>query len=435
MKLVLLTPGTGSYYCGVCMRDNALARRWIGMGHDAVMLPMYLPLTLDEAPVRSGNDVFFGGINVYLQQKLAWFRRAPQWVDRILNHPALLKWAGSMGGMTGGTLVGELTHSMLQGREGHQARELDKLVEWLRREGRPDAVWLSTALLAGLARPLREALGVPVLCSLQGEDDFLDNLEEPWRSRCWELLGRCAAEIPALVAPSRYFACLMQDRLGLGSAQVRVVPNGIALEDYAAEPGPGPAVPTVGYLARFVEGKGLGLLVDAFIRLKRAGRVPGARLRCAGAMTEADARYVEALQRRLAEAGCLGSVEFLPNLGRGEKVAFLRSLSVFSVPAVYSEAFGLYVLEALAAGVPVAQPRHAAFPEVVEATGGGRLFEPVDAGALATLLEDMLLDPAGTRELGAAGRAAVFQGFGMERLAADYLAVTREMIDLHGGRP
>jgi glycosyltransferase involved in cell wall biosynthesis len=434
MKLVLLTPGTGSYYCGVCMRDNALARRWIQMGHDAVMLPMYLPLTLDEAPAQMGGEVFFGGIAVYLQQKLAWFRNAPPWVDRILNHPVLLRWAGKLGGMTGGSLVGELTFSMLQGRNGYQVRELDKLIDWMRADGKPDAVWLSTALLAGLAAPIREALGVPVLCSLQGEDDFLDHLAAPWRERCWEQLARCAADIPCLIAPSRYFAEVMQTRLGLQAHQVRVVPNGIALEDYEAAPRMAVDCPTVGYLARFVEGKGLGILVEAFIRLKERGRVPRARLRCAGAMTEGDAVYVESLRKRVEEAGCGESVEFLPNLGREEKVEFLRGLTVFSVPAVYSEAFGLYVLEAMAAGVPVVQPRHAAFPEVVEATGGGRLFEPRDVESLAQALEELLLDPGAAQAIGATGRAAVFERYSMERLAGEYLDVTREMIDLQGGR-
>lgn len=434
MKLVLLTPGTGSYYCGVCMRDNALARRWIQMGHDAVMLPMYLPLTLDEEPVQSGTDVFFGGVAVYLQQKLAWFRTAPEWVDRILNHPALLRWAGRLGGMTGGTLVGELTYSMLQGRAGNQARELDKLIDWMRADGKPDAVWLSTALLAGLAAPIREALGVPVLCSLQGEDDFLDHLEPPWRDRCWQMLARQVSDIPCLVAPSRYFAELMRTRLGLRQNQIRVVPNAIALEDYAFRPEPVQEPPVVGYLARLVEGKGLGLLVDAFMILKRRGRVPGVRLRCAGAMTDRDAVYVESLRKRLEESGYGGGAEFLPNLGRDEKVEFLMGLTVFSVPAVYSEAFGLYVLEALAAGVPVVQPRHAAFPEVVEATGGGRLFEAGNAESLAVALEELLLDRAEARRLGAAGRDAVFAKYGMEHLASACLDLTREMIDLHGGR-
>ncbi|MES2569210.1 MAG: glycosyltransferase family 1 protein, partial [Verrucomicrobiota bacterium] len=122
MKIILITPGTGSYYCGVCMRDNALAKELIRQGHDAVMLPMYLPLTLDESSVSAQVPIFYGGINVYLQQKFAFFRNAPRWMDRLLNHSALLKLAGKKSGMTGGAEIGELTHSMLMGEEGKQAR-------------------------------------------------------------------------------------------------------------------------------------------------------------------------------------------------------------------------------------------------------------------------------------------------------------------------
>ncbi|RYD42153.1 MAG: glycosyltransferase family 1 protein, partial [Verrucomicrobiaceae bacterium] len=189
MKLVFLTPGTGSYYCGVCMRDNALAKELIRMGHDAVMLPMYLPLSLDEtAAGGKDQEIFYGGINVYLQQKFPIFRRTPRFVDRWLDASGLLKWVAKFSGMTGGTEIGELTYSMLIGEEGNQVKELDRLIEFLRAE-RPDAVWLSTALLEGLARRIRQDVGVAVFCSLQGEDSFLDTLAEPWRTRCWEALA------------------------------------------------------------------------------------------------------------------------------------------------------------------------------------------------------------------------------------------------------
>ncbi len=429
MRIVLLTPGTGSYYCGVCMRDNALAKELIRQGHDAVMLPMYLPLVLDEDAARGRGEVFYGGINVYLQQKLAFFRHAPRWVDDLLNHPLLLRLAGRFGGMTGGALVGELTHSMLLGEEGRQARELQKLTEWMREHGRPDAVWLSTALLAGLAKPLKEALGVPVLCSLQGEDEFLDHLAPPWRERCWETLAVRSAAVDLFVAPSRYFGELMGRRLRLAEGQVAVVPNAIALRDFEGPEPSGPAVPTIGYLARMIADKGLGILVDAFILLKKRGRFPKARLRCAGAMTAGDEVYVAELQARLAAAGVADEVDFLPNISREEKVAFLRSLNVFSVPATYSEAFGLYLLEALAAGVPVVQPRHAAFPEVVEATGGGVLCDVGSAESLADGIEKMLGDPVAARAMGRAGRDAVFARYGMGNLAGAFLGLTSERID------
>jgi glycosyltransferase involved in cell wall biosynthesis len=426
MKVILLTPGTGSYHCGVCMRDNALARELLTQGHDAMLLPMYLPLTLDEAPAQPETPVFFGGVNVFLQQKFAWFRSAPPWVDRVLNHPALLRWAGRRSGMTGGAEIGELTHSMLLGEEGHQNRELEKLVDWLLAQGRPDAVWLSTALLTGLARRIRQALGVPVLCSLQGEDSFLDGLDQPWRTRCWQTLAARSSDVARFIAPSAYYGQLMRERMGLSPEQVRVIPNGISVDGFEPRQRE-PADPVIGYLARMVEGKGLGLLVDAFILLKKRGRFPQARLRCAGAMTSGDAAYVARLRKKLAAARCGADVEFLPNVTREEKIAFLQGLTLFSVPATYSEAFGLYVLEAMAAGVPVSQPRASAFPEIVLAADCGVLHEPGDPESLADSWEMLLANPAKARDLGRKGRAAVENS--MPAMARAFLQQTAEVID------
>ena len=123
------------------------------------------------------------------------------------------------------------------------------------------------------------------------------------------------------------------------------------------------------------------------------------------------------LRERLQAGGLLGDADFNPNLDRAGKLALLRSLSVFSVPARYGEAFGLYVIEALAAGVPVVQPRVAAFPELIEATGGGVLCAPDDPEALAEAIEGLLLDPARARALGEAGQRAVFERFSAGAMA------------------
>ncbi len=429
MKIILLTPGTGSYHCGVCMRDNALAKELIRKGHDAVMLPMYLPLTLDEAAASPGTPIFFGGVNVYLQQKLALFRHTPRWLDGLLNQGWLLrKVAGSSASQTGGPEIGELTHSMLLGEEGKQAKELEHLIEWLQQHGQPDTIWLSTALLVGLARRLKQVLKIPVIGSLQGEDSFLDSLDEPWRGRCWEALAQRAQEVDAFVAPSHYYADLMSARMRLKSGQWRVIPNGILPNELAPGPEP-PSVPAIGYLARMIAGKGLGAVVDAFILLKNRGRFPQAKLRIAGAMTGSDESYVESLKRKLTAASCAADTEFLPNISREEKVDFLRSLTLLSVPATYGEAFGMYLLEAWAAGVPVVQPRCAAFPEMIEATGAGRLFEPANTESLVEEWEWMLAHPAGSREMGRRGRVAVENEFSLSRMAERFLALTREKLD------
>jgi len=324
--------------------------------------------------------------------------------------------------------------SMLRGEAGRQARELEELLAWLKPQPRPDVVCLSNALLVGLTRRLKSDLQTRVVCTLQGEDAFLDALPESHRSAAWQLLAERAAEVDLFIAPSRYFGDLMTRRLGLRPERVKVIPNGLNLDGYhyLVEPNPDPsqegssrraspatrhAAPVLGFFGRMCREKGLDTLVEAFIHLKNRDRVPRLKLHIGGGCGPGDEPFVKGLRQRLAAAGFSGETMFAANLNRAVKIAFLESLSVFSVPASYGEAFGLYVLEAMAAGVPVVQPRAAAFPELVEATGGGVLCEPGDAKSLADAIETLLLDPDRARALGESGRRAVRERYSIEAMA------------------
>ena len=162
--------------------------------------------------------------------------------------------------------------------------------------------------------------------------------------------------------------------------------------------------------------KGLELLVDAFILL--ASEPDSAvRLAVAGSVTGLDEPFVAAMRQRLSEAGLAQRVSWHPNVSRADKQRLLRSFTVFSVPAVYRESFGLYVLEALACGVPVVEPDHAGLGELVRATGGGVLCAPGDPESLAAGLARLLDDPALRRELGEAGRAAVTERYSAAHMA------------------
>ncbi len=425
MNIVQITPGAGSMYCGNCFRDNALVAALRKMGHSALMVPLYLPLTLEEEDQSAGTPIFFSGINVYLEQKAAFFRKAPSWLHDWLASPTLLKWAAGKAAKTRASDVGELTLSMLKGEEGHQARELHELTDWLKTQPGVDVICLSNALLLGLARQLKQVLGVPIVCMLQGEDSFLDALPAPHGEAAWKALAERASDVDLFVAPSRYFAETMGRRLHLPTERVRVVYNGINLADYGPPSPPGDP-PAIGYFARMCREKGLETLVDAFITLKKRGRVPNLVLRVGGGLGPSDRPFVALLQDRLQSNGVGADVEFHPNLDRAAKQAFLRSVSVFSTPACYSEAFGLYLVEAWAAGRPVVQPRHAAFTELVQETGGGLLCEPRDPTALADGLEELLTNPDRARALGDAGRRAVEQTFSVERMAENMLQVFGE---------
>jgi len=430
MRILLLTPGTGSFLCGSCLRDNALALALRAAGADATIVPLYLPFALEEeapesmAPVRA--PVRMGGINVWLAEHVPFWARLPRrWRER-LDSPRLLRFVASRANMTSASGLGAMTLSMLKGEEGRQRTELRELVEWIQTIEPPDVILLSNAMLAGLARELRSALGCPVVCTLQGEAPFLDALPAPYREQAWSCLAERAAELDAFVAVSHYTAELMGARLELPSARVHVVWNGIdsaeiSMDDRAPADGP----PTVGYLARMCADKGLATLFDAFELAKE--RVPEARLRAAGVVLAGDVELVERCRARARARGFEDDVSFTANVGRREKIELLRSLTVFSVPATYGESFGLYVLEAWAAGVPVVLPRHGGFVELVEATGAGLLCEPDDPAALADGLVRLLSDPAQARELGRRGAAAVRERFTTERMASDVLTVCRQV--------
>jgi glycosyltransferase involved in cell wall biosynthesis len=417
-------------FCGGCFRDNALVAALRQLGHSTLMVPLYLPLTLDEPDQSQATPIFFGGINVYLEQKSALFRNAPQWLHRLLDSPRLLKWAAGSAAKTRPEEVGELTLSMVRGEEGNQARELNELMAWLKNTERPDVVCLSNTLLLGLARRIKSELNVPLVCTLQGEDTFLDSLPESVRERTWQTLIARATEVDLFIAPSRYFADLMQKRLRLDPERVRVVYNGINLEGYLPAAIP-PTPPVLGYFSRMCQAKGLDTLVEAFIKLKARDQFKNLKLRVGGGMGPSDKIFVDNLKSILAKHKCLGDTEFCPNLDRAQKQAFLRSLTVMSTPALYGEAFGLYVIEALASGVPVVQPRHAAFPELIEATKGGLLCEPGNPTALADGIEQLLLDRQKARAMGEAGRNAVRQNFSVERMARDMVEVFQEVSQRH----
>ncbi len=416
MNIIQITPGAGGMYCGNCFRDNALVAAWRGLGHEPLMVPLYLPMTLDEAD-QSGAPIFFGGVNVYLDQAFPLFRKAPDWLRRQLDSPRLLKWAGGRAAKTRAEDVGELTLSMLRGEAGNQSRELDELIAWLKTQPRPDVICLSNAMLLGMARRLKMELRAPIVCNLQGEDAFIDAMPGGPREAVWREMAARGREVDLFIAPSRYYGERMAARMEIPPAKLRVVFNGINLDGYAPAPRP-PQLPALGFFARMCRDKGLDLVVEAFILLKQRNRVPELQLRIGGACGPTDEPFVEELRSRLRSRGLLGDVSFHPNLDRAAKVEFLRSLTALSVPAMYGEAFGLYLVEALAAGVPVVQPRVASFPEIIAATGGGVCFDPATPQALADAVEPLLAEPAKARALGEAGRKAVLEKFSVTHAAS-----------------
>ena len=398
------------------MRDNSLARHLINQGHEVTVLPTYLPHLLDEPSSAKQTPIFFGGLNVYLQHKFRFFRKTPQWLDQIFNSQTLLRWVVGKRGMTAARDLGEITLSTLQAKDGPLAKEVDKVVDWFKEHGKPDVLLLSTVLLAGIGRTVREELGISVLSFLQGEDGFLDSLLPEFRKQAWELIGADARELDGCISPSRFFANLMGQRLGMVPEKILPLSNGISLDGYPADRAE-PSEPTIGYFARICPEKGLDLLIDAFIQLKQSGEHPRLKLAVAGTLPKENQSFLEEQKRKITAAGLDQFVVFRPNLNRQEKIDFLTKLSLFCVPARVPEAFGLYVIEAMAAGVSVVLPDHGAFPEILEKTGGGITYSTTEPESLLPALGEQLRDPSGCSAMGKQGRVAVHEKFSNEGLA------------------
>jgi len=382
VKILSITAGAAGMYCGSCARDNALARQLLDLGHDVTLIPVYTPTRTDE-PNVSRPQVLFGGISVYLQQYLRPFRSAPRFLDKFWDSPSVIGvFAGRMVS-NDPKLLGELTLSMLQGESGVLRREFEKLLDWIRAEPLPDVINLPNSMLLALAQPLRREVQRPVFCTLQGEELFIDGLIEAYRSKALELIRGKVSDVDHFIAVSDYCSRFMSDYLRIPDGRMSVVPLGINMQGYERHQTSSSDAPfRIGYFARVAPEKGLHVLAEAYVRFRRKGGKP-AKLEAAGYASPAHAAYLDGVQQVLQRAGLKEEFTYHGVVDRNGKLAFLKSLDVLSVPATYDEPKGMFLLEAMACGVPVIQPRRGAFVEIVERTGGGLLVRPDDPEALA----------------------------------------------------
>ena len=432
MRITYITAGAGGMYCGSCIRDNALAAALMTQGHDVLLLPMYTPTLTDEENV-SAERIFFGGVSVYLEQHLSLFRHTPWLLDRLWEAPWLIRALTGRGVEVRPEALGESTVSVLAGRHGHQAKEIDKLVHWLKHEPTPDVVDLSNSMLIALARPIREALNVPVCCTLQGEDIFLGHLQEPFRDQAVQLIQESVPYVDRFVAVSDYYAERMCRYLGVPGAKVDVVPLGINVAGYdprTADSQRDRCV--VGYFGRIAPEKGVHLLCEAFRQLRERGECGSMSVRIAGYVGPEHRRYLEKLKRQVREWGLEADVHFQGTLDKSHKADFLRELDLFAMPAVYDDPKGLAILEAMACGVPVIAPRRGTYTELLERTGGGVLVPPDDIDALVAVLAELEADPRRRSQLGASGAAAVRLRYTASCMAESAIGVYENVIRQSG---
>ncbi len=427
MKIACITAGAGRMYCGSCLRDNALARALMEAGHDVLLIPTYTPTRTDETNVSSPR-VFLGGINVYLQQNFDFFRKSPWLLDRIWDFGPLLKLVTRLGISVDPANLGELTVSMLRGTKGFLRKEILKLADYLAEEIAPDVINLPNSLLISLAPAIKAKTKVPVVCTLQGEDLFLEGLPAPYRNEALRIIREHVPSVDAFIAVSHYGAQSMSEYLEIARKRIHVVPMGINFDGFEGKGETGEDVFTIGYLARIAPEKGLHFLCDAYRILKARGDNGSSRLWAAGYLSPAYKNYLHGIQSILTSGGLADEFRYHGELTRLEKLSFLKNLSVFSVPESYADPKGLFLLEAMAAGIPVVQPRRGAFSEIIDATGGGMLVEPDRPEALAQGLLELWRNPARRMELGKRGYESVRELYSSKRMADAAIAVYQSVL-------
>ncbi len=428
MRIAYIAAGAAGSYCGACARDVRICAALREAGCDAVVFPLYTPLRAD-GHVAGPHRVFYGAINVYLQHRLSLFRRTPRSLDALLDAPLLLRAVSRLGVETRPEELGEMTVSVLRGPDGRQRKELEKLTDYLAGNGPWDVVNLSNSLLSGILPGLRSRLDVPVVCNLQGEDDFVRRLPEPHRGRAQALMREHARSVDTFVASFPGYADTMATFLDVPRERIHIVPPGLPLDGRAEGTASRPDGSfRIAFFSRIIPRKGLDLLCEAFCRL--ASEEPPGALRAVlavgGQLTHHYSGYWKSCRRLLTDRGLGDRLELLDNPDAAARSAFLRGCDVFCVPSRQHEPTAMAWLEALEAGLPLVAPRRPCLDELVRTSGAGVLVPPDDPQALARTLARLRDNRQETERLSRAARRTARVRFAAGKAARATAALYRE---------
>lgn len=417
-------------YCGGCLHDHTLATALQSIGHEPLLLPLYLPPQLESSLPQSDVPIFFNGVNVFLDQHSGLFRRAPKFIRSLTGSKLFAKLAAYFSSSTEASReTAYIALSMLDGENGKQSRELDELIEWLKANFKPDVACLSNTLLLGIAARLKEELKCKIVCQFQGEDYYIESFPEPPRSEVWRLLNKKVNDVDLFIAPTKYSITQVGRRLVFPENKVTVVYNGVNLKDFdQVVKTLNSDDPVIGYFARVCPEKGAELLVDAFIELHNMRKMPQLKLKIGGTVVQKDKDFVENLQKRIESMELNPYSEFKFNVSKEEKRKFYNEVNVISVPARTSEVFGLYVAEAMASGTPLILPSHGSFIELVEETGAGVLYHPNNSRVLANTIYAFLSDPVRYKNCSIAGIEAARTKFNSELMAKNFANAVSQIL-------
>lgn len=428
MNIIQIIPGSGgSFYCGNCLRDSKFVEALRKEGHQVIKVPMYLPLYADEHDIAD-IPVFYGAISIYLKQLYPVFRKAPSWFDKLLNSKPVLKMAASMSGSTDAKGLDEMTVSMLMGEWGKQQEELERMVDWIAGNCKPDIIHISNALLLGLAHRIREKINVPLVCSLQDEDVWVDVMKPESRETVWSLMHEKATDVDAFIAVSHYFADVMRQKMNLHDQRIFPVYLGVDPLEYPYADA-SLKERTIGFISRMCYENGLDIAVDAFILLKNEPGFDDVKLCITGGSTTADTSFLSKLKKQIRKAGFENAVIFHDSFENQGRKEFFSKVALGTVPVRNGEAFGIYLPEMMASGIPILQPALGAFPEIVELSRGGRTYSPNTPGELARNWAELLSDKELLSSLSHQARKGVEQYFDIHVHAREMVRIYEQLIE------
>ena len=416
MNIVSIVPGVGdTFYCQNCERHRNLVREFKRQGHTPLIVPMYLPLSFEVSDTLK-SPIFFGAINVYLEEKYSFYNKIPNWIKHCLESRALLRWISKKTGSTDPDGLEEMTLSIMRSDGGKHEHELNRMLSWLQTDVKPNVVHLSNGLLIGIGVKIKQALSIPVFVTLQDEDQWIDKMKQPYAQQAWQLIKEGAEAIDLFTPVSQSYADFVCGRTGISKDKMAVVPIGLNLHEYRRRvPAKNPM--SIGYLSRMTESLGLDILVDAFLILKKDNRLKNLKLKIHGGITPADKKFVQKIKEKIHQKGYSSDVDINTEFDHQHVSTFFDSLTVVSVPALKGEAFGLFIIESLASGIPVVQPNLGGYTEIIKKTGGGVLYDQNTAQGLAHALKGVLTALPLLDEISQRGREQVEKYYTIEHMA------------------
>ncbi|MDD4636363.1 MAG: glycosyltransferase family 4 protein [Bacteroidales bacterium] len=384
MKILFIVPGSGdSFYCGNCFRDNLHASALRKAGHDITIMPLYLPLK--HPSFQADTPLFFPATTFYTAQRFFSNRKMPKWLERLSSSVALLDIASSMSGTTSAKGTEAMTLSMITGDGAAFQDQINQMLDWMKGEAMPDIIHLSSSLLIGIAKKLRQHLNIPIVCSVQDEEVWLNQMNERDAFAAWHGIMENSRYIDRFITTSQFYKEVLKQRIPQITA-VDVIYPGIDRNKYSADSLP--KDPVIGFFYRMNRENGLDILVKAFIKLKEKGTIPNLRLKIAGGYTGKDKSFLKEIKKMLSPYK--EEVEISDTYSLEDHAKFYSTISLLSVPITFEEGVGLYLCEAFAAGRPAVEPSTGSFPEIVREAG--ILYQPNTPDALAEALEQLLTD-------------------------------------------